>query len=257
MGVQEPEVAVVGERAIVVQLPGVEDRERALQAVGTTGQLSFRPVLGEFLESPALTNPESVQPEGDPSQNPILQPLNELDPDTGITIEDDITLRSILEESEGCPGVRGRRYRCRLPGWDRRHVPDRRRHHRRLSPVRTAGDRRTVGGRPEFTDEGGEKFREATAYLSTYPVGDPRRSMAIVIDGSVFSAPQIAGDVPTGEGLDPDSVVITVGGGDNAQQEAEALARAAAVRRHFRPRSNGNGWSPSQHHSARTHSAPV
>ena len=31
-GVQEPEVAVVGERAIVVQLPGVEDRERALQA---------------------------------------------------------------------------------------------------------------------------------------------------------------------------------------------------------------------------------
>jgi preprotein translocase subunit SecD len=44
-GVQEPEVAVAGPRAIEVQLPGVTDRQRALDAVGTTGQLAFRPVL--------------------------------------------------------------------------------------------------------------------------------------------------------------------------------------------------------------------
>ncbi len=44
-GVQEPEVAVAGQRAIEVQLPGVTDRQRALEAVGTTGQLAFRPVL--------------------------------------------------------------------------------------------------------------------------------------------------------------------------------------------------------------------
>ncbi|MGI9643175.1 MAG: SecD/SecF family protein translocase subunit, partial [Acidimicrobiia bacterium] len=67
-------------------------------------------------------------------------------------------------------------------------------------------------------------FREATAYLSTYPVGDPRRQMAIVVDGDVFSAPQIAADVAPGQGLDPDSVVITVGSGEDAQQEAESLA---------------------------------
>lgn len=42
--VQEPEIAVVGNRSIEVQLPGVTDRDRALAAVGTTGQLSFRPV---------------------------------------------------------------------------------------------------------------------------------------------------------------------------------------------------------------------
>lgn len=42
--VQEPEIAVVGDRSIEVQLPGVTDRDRALAAVGTTGQLSFRPV---------------------------------------------------------------------------------------------------------------------------------------------------------------------------------------------------------------------
>ena len=40
----------------------------------------------------------------------------------------------------------------------------------------------------------------------------------------MFSAPSIAADVAPGEGLDPNSVVITVGGGDNAQQESESLA---------------------------------
>jgi preprotein translocase subunit SecD len=44
-GVQEPEVAVSGPRSIEVQLPGVTARQRALDAVGTTGQLAFRPVL--------------------------------------------------------------------------------------------------------------------------------------------------------------------------------------------------------------------
>lgn len=223
-GVQEPEVAVIGERAIVVQLPGVEDRERALQAVGTTGQLSFRPVLGEYLESPALADPNSVSPEGDPSQNPLLQPLNELDATTGISIEDDITLRSILEESDGfivyeVGGVdvvfQDGTVVTFPTGAD-------------ITDASAQFAQQGIGGQwvvvPEFTDEGGEKFREATAYLSTYPVGDPRRSMAIVIDGNVFSAPQIAADVPTGQGLDPDSVVITVGGGEDAQQEAEALA---------------------------------
>jgi len=43
--VQEPEIAVLGANQIEVQLPGVTDRERALAAVGRTGQLEFRPVL--------------------------------------------------------------------------------------------------------------------------------------------------------------------------------------------------------------------
>jgi len=86
----------------------------------------------------------------------------------------------------------------------------------------------TLGGSwvvvPEFTEEGGVKFRESTAYLSLYPPGDPRRQMAIVVDGVVFSAPQIAADVPAGEGLDPNAVIITVGTGEDAQAESEALA---------------------------------
>jgi preprotein translocase subunit SecD len=58
-GVQEPEVAVSGLRSIEVQLPGVTNRQRALDAVGTTGQLAFRPVLeAQFEKSPLLTDAE-------------------------------------------------------------------------------------------------------------------------------------------------------------------------------------------------------
>ncbi len=44
-GVQEPQIQVRDDGSIEVQLPGVTDRERALAAVGRTGQLEFRSVL--------------------------------------------------------------------------------------------------------------------------------------------------------------------------------------------------------------------
>ncbi len=47
LGVAEPEIARQGD-AIVVQLPGVKDRERALELVGQTAELRFRPVYTSF-----------------------------------------------------------------------------------------------------------------------------------------------------------------------------------------------------------------
>ncbi|MDQ4144187.1 MAG: protein translocase subunit SecD [Actinomycetota bacterium] len=44
LGVAEPEVSVAGTNNILVQLPGVEDEEKALQLIGTTAQLTFRQV---------------------------------------------------------------------------------------------------------------------------------------------------------------------------------------------------------------------
>ncbi len=223
-GVQEPEVAVVGDRAIVVQLPGVDDRERALQAVGTTGQLSFRPVLGQYAESPVLADPDSVLPEGDDTLDPILDPLNETDPVTGVSIEDDIVQRSILVERDSPFLYEVGGIVVRFQDGTTIEFPT----GSDISDASAQFSSTGIGGQwvvvPEFTSEGGEKFRESTGYLSLFPPGDPRRQMAIVVDGDVFSAPTIATDVPPGEGLDPDSVIITVGGGENAQAEAEALA---------------------------------
>ncbi len=44
LGVAEPEIARQG-RSVIVQLPGVENQQRALELVGDTAELRFRPVL--------------------------------------------------------------------------------------------------------------------------------------------------------------------------------------------------------------------
>src|SRR5215213_201028 len=54
LGVAEPEITRQGD-AIVVNLPGVKDQDRALQLVGQTAELRFRPVL-------QLLGPDASQP---------------------------------------------------------------------------------------------------------------------------------------------------------------------------------------------------
>ena len=44
LGVAEPDISRLGSN-IIVQLPGVKDADRALQIVGQTAELRFRPVL--------------------------------------------------------------------------------------------------------------------------------------------------------------------------------------------------------------------
>jgi preprotein translocase subunit SecD len=56
LGVAEPEITRQGD-AIVVQLPGVKNRDRALELVGQTAELRFRPVLQD------LTGSEVAQPD--------------------------------------------------------------------------------------------------------------------------------------------------------------------------------------------------
>ena len=51
LGVAEPEVAR-GQDNILVQLPGVENQERALELIGTTAQLTFREVLAQVPRDP-------------------------------------------------------------------------------------------------------------------------------------------------------------------------------------------------------------
>jgi preprotein translocase subunit SecD len=47
LGVAEPEIARQG-NAVIVELPGVRDQRRALDVVGQTAELRFRPVLAEL-----------------------------------------------------------------------------------------------------------------------------------------------------------------------------------------------------------------
>ena len=255
--VQEPEISVQGNRSILVQLPGVQDRERALQAVGTTGELSFRPVLNsqfgispafldgtlelpEELQTPTTTLPPAssttlppatsttlpdtssttstpsstttVPPTTTTTAAPAPPPPN-LDPESGLTVIDDPGQSAYLLGEDGITFYQvGPAF---LVGAD---ITD-------AAPLFSGGQ--AGGGAwvvdPSFTGPGGEKFREATSLLATFPVGDPRRSLAIVVDGEVVSAPAVAEEVGP-EGLDPGSVIITIGTGPDQEAEARDLA---------------------------------
>jgi len=199
--VQEPEISVQGDRAILVQLPGVEDRDRALQAVGTTGEMSFRPVLDIAATSPALTDPEGDHPDN-------------LDPVTGLSDPDDVNADiAYLGSQDGSfVYIVGPAF---LTGADMKG-----------GRAQFSGSSGSSGWVvvPEFTSEGGEKFRQATGELAANPVGSPERRLAIVVDGVVTSAPEVAAGVSPDTGLDPNAVVITIGTSDDPQAEAEDLA---------------------------------
>ena len=78
----------------------------------------------------------------------------------------------------------------------------------------------------DLTDEGADKFAEMTRQAAAFPQLDPRRQIAIVLDGEVISAPEVALDVDPATGITGGSAIITVGGDDPAaaEQEAEDLA---------------------------------
>ena len=98
--VQEPDIQVEGENTVIVQLPGVEDEQRAIEAVGQTGVLAFRPVLDAV---PGNTGPLA----GTGTEN--------IDDETGLTIDDDLESNSWLAYEAipevlevGPAGLRGR-----------------------------------------------------------------------------------------------------------------------------------------------------
>ncbi len=72
IGVAEPEISTQGQN-ILVQIPGVKDQDRALQLVGTTAEVRFRPVLKIFEgpfpaegDQPAGTTPPGTDGAGTP-----------------------------------------------------------------------------------------------------------------------------------------------------------------------------------------------
>ena len=59
LGVAEPDITRQGDR-IIVQLPGVEDQQRALEVVGQTAELRFRPVCAVLPAEPLLIGDDTT-----------------------------------------------------------------------------------------------------------------------------------------------------------------------------------------------------
>ena len=73
-GVAEPTLQVSGDRRIIIEMPGVDDPDAALEVIGRTAQLTFHPVLESV---PTGTEPQTedalVLP-GEPGEDLVLGP---------------------------------------------------------------------------------------------------------------------------------------------------------------------------------------
>ncbi len=65
LGVAEPEITRQGDN-ILIQIPGVKDKDRAIALVGQTAELQFRPVLGTYDPS-IVTDPSTTTTTVDPA----------------------------------------------------------------------------------------------------------------------------------------------------------------------------------------------
>ena len=196
--VQEPEIAISGDDTVVVQLPGIEEEQRAIDAVGQRALLSFRPVLGAF-----------------PTDQAPLIGSNEpnIDPLTGLTLEDDIDTEAYLLYEEGIVPRVLHLGPARLVGEDVANA----------NPLFDP----TSGGWAvslDLTGEGGVKFATLTAEAAGFPGNDPRRQIAIVLDGVIETAPEVNPGVSPVTGITGGRAQITIRAGDNAQDEANDLS---------------------------------
>ena len=199
--VQEPEISISGENSVLVQLPGITDQEKAIEAVGTTGLLTFRPVLDSSLSigySPAL---EIIENPDDP-ENPTINAPEGVNDLTGLTINDDPNKVSYLLSLSGGYPVIYELGPAVLTGND-------------ISDALAVYPQNEWIVQLVFKDESADKFTELTKQLAS--LTGEQRKLAIVLDSQVISAPGIALDVNPNVGITGGTAAISMGNADQGQ----------------------------------------
>lgn len=204
LGVVEPEISRQGDN-VIVDLPGVEDRNKARRLVGKTAELRFRPVL-EYVPPAGATTTTTA-----PSSSTTTAAGAET---TTTTAPAEIPTTPLAQDQPENEVV--------LPGRESGDEAMR----FRLGPAALTGrevgsaNARFVGGTQGWVvelslkDSGAQKFNALAA--ESYPKQSPQNQVAIVLDGIVQSNPQF--NEPNFEG---GNVSIS---GDFSEGEAKDLA---------------------------------
>ena len=191
LGVAEPTLQRSGERRIIVELPGVADPDEAVEVIGRTAQLEFRPVLG--VDAGPAQTPSSGPPP--PPQGP----------------EDEIFESEDGEELRlGPPALAGE-----AVGSARAQVA-----------VDLGASWHVV---VSFRGDGGRQWAALTGEAACAPAGDPRRRVAIVLDREVVSSPQVSPEVACGEGIAGGETSITGSFSEGEAKDLALLIRAGAL----------------------------
>jgi preprotein translocase subunit SecD len=211
LGVAEPDISRSG-TDVLVQLPGATDAERLQELIGTTAQLTFRPV--ERVISPG----EEDYDEGPDCTAPVDERGDLADSESGI-------LCGSVDES-GVPDpdtgeVLPAKYEVGPAALTGDRIDD-------AFPSIGAGQGYSVG--LDLDREGGQLFAQITGELACSRDQGQPGLLGIVLDGIVESAPTMNPDVRCGVGITGGSASITVGAGDLDQQQQEAEDLALVLR---------------------------
>ncbi len=189
LGVAEPEITRQG-NAVVVELPGVGDRERALEVIGQTAELRFRPVIGV------------IPPPGTPNVPPTSVPVTVTPP------AEDVPEAEVVLPGEAAEGAEPALYQLGAAGAVGADIDD-----AQAVFDQTASEWSVL---LSFTGEGIGRFNQlATACFSGAPTCT-QGAVAIVLDGTVVSSP-----VVQNAEFQRDQVTIT---GNFSEEEAKDLA---------------------------------
>jgi preprotein translocase subunit SecD len=211
LGVAEPDITRSG-TDVLVQLPGVADADRLREIIGTTAQLTFRPVeeviapgTPEYEEGPDCTAPVDEREELADDEAGILCGASDVDavPDP--------------ETDELLPT----KYR--------------------VGPAELTGDRiddafPSIGDGQGYSvglaldRQGAAEFAQITGQLACERDQGRPGLLAIVLDQVVESAPAMNPGVQCGVGITGGDAQITVGAGSLQEQEQEARDLALVLR---------------------------
>ena len=213
LGVAEPDIARQG-TDVVVQLPGVSDAERLRELIGTTAQLTFRPV-------------EEVIPPGSPDYDEVgpdcLAPVDQRQE----LAEDEAGVLCGSVDETGFPDpetgeILPTKYRVGPAALTGERIND-------AFPQIGAGQGFDVG--LDLDREGGQAFAQITGELACDRDAGRPGLLAIVLDNVVESAPAMNPGVACNVGITGGSATITTGAGLSvAEQEAEARDLALVLR---------------------------
>lgn len=200
LGVAEPQIARQG-GAIVVELPGVKDQRRALEIVGQTAELRFRPVLD-------ILPPEDAPP---PSTTTTVPPTTVAGAPTTVVEPTTTTTTTVFPSTKRADDKADAQVVLPELGEDNKTVE--RRYMLGAAALRgtavsgASARLEGVGGawvvNLSFTGKGIKEFNELAAQCANpvpgicSPVGvnsstqQPAGAVAIVLDGVVVSAPTI------------------------------------------------------------------
>ena len=202
LGVSEPLIQLSGSKRIIVELPGIEDPERAIQTFGETGLLEFIDAGPSFLPAgTVVTTTEQVAPTTPISPTVTVTPTTEMgtpSPEPTLTATEAVTATPTVVITPTVPsGPEEPVYQTILTG---RHL---------TGATMGFGELGLIEIHFQLNDEGAALFEQ---YTSTH-VG---QQMCIVLDKEIVSCARINERIPGG------SVRITREGGFS-QEEAESV----------------------------------